>query len=107
MSVEMSGNGLTHRVERFDLSVEQPVLLDARVAVHGPHQAERVPTAAAAAAAGVRILVRLGAEDGGRRPPVDLDVSPANEQDEMQIVKLSQFSLPRTNPGYRADPALI
>ena len=30
----------THRMERFDLSVEQPVLLDARVAVHGPDQAE-------------------------------------------------------------------
>ena len=64
-------------MERFYLSVEQPVLLDARVAVHGPHQAERVPPAAAAA--GVRVLVRLGAEDGGRRPPVDLDVSPANK----------------------------
>ena len=98
----------THRMEGLDLPVEQPVLLDARVAVHGPHQAERVPPAAATgAAAGVRVLVRLGAEDGGRRPPVDLDVSPANEQDEMQIVKLSQFSLPRTNWGYRAEPALI
>ena len=91
-------------MKRLDLPVEQPILLDARVAVHGPHQAERVPPAAAA---GVRVLVRLGAEDGGRRPPVDLDVSPANEQDEMQIVKLSQFSLPRTNWGYRAGPALI
>ena len=91
-------------MEGLDLPVEQPVLLDAGVAVHRPHQPERVPPAAAAV---VRVLVRLGAEDGGRRPPVDLDVSPANEQDEMQIVKLSQFSLPRTNPGYRADPALI
>ena len=93
-------------MKRLDLPVEQPILLDARVAVHGPHKAERVPSAATAAA-GVRVLVRLGAEDGGRRPPVDLDVSPANEQDEMQIVKLSQFSLPRTNWGYRAGPALI
>ena len=61
-------------MEGLDLPVEQPVLLDAGVAVHRPHQPERVPPAAAAAV--VRVLVRLGAEDGRRRPPVNLDVSP-------------------------------
>ena len=66
-------------MEGFDLSVEQPVLLDARVAVHGPDQAERVPPSAAAPAR-VRVLVRLGAEDGGRRPPVNLDVASAKER---------------------------
>ena len=65
-------------MERFDLSVEQPVLLDARVAVHGPHKPERVAPVASAAA-GVRVLVRLRAEHGGRRPPVNLDVSPAKK----------------------------
>ena len=71
-------------MERFYLSVEQSVLFDARVAVHGPHQAERVAPAAAAVF-GVRVLVRLRAEHGGRRPPMNLDVSPDKSSGRLSI----------------------
>ena len=106
-------------MKRLDLPVEQPILLDARVAVHGPHKAERVPSAATAAA-GVRVLVRLGAEDGGRRPSVNLDVSSADKAINCEIVSaLSHINLhirpmathkdnfnPRLTPGLNVNEAV-
>lgn len=60
----------TYRVVGLDLPVEEPVLLDPGVAVHGPDEPERVPP---------RVVLRLGPEDGRRGAPVHLDVPPARK----------------------------
>ena len=57
--------GMSYRVVRLDLPVEQPVLHDPGVAVHGPHQPEGVPAR----------LVGLVAEHGRGRTAVHLDVA--------------------------------
>ena len=59
---------------RLDLSVEQPVLLDVGVAVHGPHQSERV-------LAGADALLRLVPEHRRRWSTVHLDVTPVNVEE--------------------------
>ncbi len=61
---------LSHRVVRLDLPVEQPVLLDAGVAVHRPDQPEVV----------LAPLVRLGAEHGRGGAAVHLDVAPGRKE---------------------------